>query len=280
MVEDTIDFFSTHLFGVAAVFYIFLVLRFLAITSSVHFILWTWQPEFLKSRRIQNGTLRPGQIRQEVKNALLGFLTWSLIAQFCFFLFQNDFTHVYLNWDQYPVWIVPVNILGWMLFHDVYFYWTHRWLHTPWAYRNIHYVHHRSKIPNPYSSHSFHWIEALINGFYIIPILLFMPIHPVMLFFMGVVTHFFTIWGHFNYELMPFQTWFKWWGRWVTTSTHHNFHHVEVNKNFGLYLRYWDLWFSTLSAETEKFFMSRVGLSEKIKTGSESESGLEISRDS
>jgi sterol desaturase/sphingolipid hydroxylase (fatty acid hydroxylase superfamily) len=45
---------------------------------------------------------------------------------------------------------------------DLYSYWTHRALHTPWMYRNVHKVHHRFVHPTPYSAFALHPLEFIM----------------------------------------------------------------------------------------------------------------------
>ncbi|MBI5277215.1 MAG: sterol desaturase family protein [Burkholderiales bacterium] len=35
------------------------------------------------------------------------------------------------------------------------------------------------------------------------------------------------------------------WGRWLTTTLHHEMHHAYGRHNFGLYFTWWDRWCGT-----------------------------------
>lgn len=258
MIQQGIDFFTEYPWAFFPAFYAFICLRLILFSGGMYLLLWKLFPNQLERRRIQHGQPYKGQIREEIIASCLGYFTWAAIAQALWFVFAAGWTKIYVDLDSRPLYWIPLGIVLAMLIHDFYFYWLHRWLHTPWAFKNVHYTHHRSKVPTPYAAHSFHWIESLLNGLYIIPIILLVPMHVGTLFAFAMLTHFFSTWGHFNYELMPFQTWFKWWGRWVTTSSHHNHHHIFVTKNFGLYVRYWDKWFGTLSPKTQEYFEKKI----------------------
>ena len=43
------------------------------------------------------------------------------------------------------------------LFHDTWFYFVHRILHSRWILRHVHYMHHQSTTPSAFSGYSFHW---------------------------------------------------------------------------------------------------------------------------
>lgn len=48
--------------------------------------------------------------------------------------------------------------------HDVYFYATHRLLHTRPLYKWVHSWHHRAHNPSPWTAFSFHPVEALVQA--------------------------------------------------------------------------------------------------------------------
>ena len=50
-----------------------------------------------------------------------------------------------------------------IVWHDFYFYWAHRLLHTRWMLRHVHHVHHRSRSPSPFAAYAFHPVEAFIK---------------------------------------------------------------------------------------------------------------------
>lgn len=51
--------------------------------------------------------------------------------------------------------------------------------------------------------------------------------------------------GHAGLELAwPGSTRSRWTG-WLTTTTHHDLHHVEGRYNFGLYFTFWNQWMGT-----------------------------------
>ncbi|MFZ8409584.1 sterol desaturase family protein, partial [Staphylococcus aureus] len=80
--------------------------------------------------------------------------------------------------------------------HDTWFYWTHRWMHTPRVFRIAHAVHHDSRPPTAWAAMAFHPIEA-VTGAVIIPLLtLGIPIHIGAL---GLVLGIMTVMGVTNH---------------------------------------------------------------------------------
>jgi len=153
---------------------------------------------------------------------------------------KQGWSLIYEDWNAYPLWMMPMSILAYLLLHDAWFYWTHRLMHWPPAFRVAHAVHHDSRPPTAWAAMSFHPWEA-ITGAVVIPVLVFLiPIHIAAL---GVVLTIMTVMGitnHMGWELFP-----RWMvhgpaGRWLITATHHQKHHDAYRGNYGLYFRLWD----------------------------------------
>ena len=60
-------------------------------------------------------------------------------------------------------------VVAGLLFNDAWFYGWHRTLHHPALFRHVHVVHHRSVDVNPFTSYSFHVVEAVLLGLWIVP---------------------------------------------------------------------------------------------------------------
>ncbi len=250
--DHVIQFLIEHITWFPVILFLFLSLRYFLISSIMYVSLWFVFSKALKKRRIQEGALLKNQIWNEIRHSLESFAAMSVICTPLFYLYAHGKTTIYHNWVDYPLWWIPINILIFFFWHDWTFYIHHRWLHTPWAYKHIHYVHHISRIPTPFASHAFHWVEGAMQIVFIYPVVMWVPMHPWTFVGFMALSAFFASWGHFNYELMPLGTWHAWWGSWVTTSTHHNLHHKYNNGNFSLYLRSWDRVNGTLHPQTEE----------------------------
>ncbi|KAJ7524036.1 hypothetical protein O6H91_18G074100 [Diphasiastrum complanatum] len=59
---------------------------------------------------------------------------------------------------------IVLQLLVYFLIEDYGNYWLHRWLHSDWAYNNIHYVHHKFMAPMSFAAPYAHWSEVLILG--------------------------------------------------------------------------------------------------------------------
>ncbi|MEY2942496.1 MAG: hypothetical protein RLY97_510 [Pseudomonadota bacterium] len=152
----------------------------------------------------------------------------------------RGWTQIYTDWHAFPLWWLALAPLLYLLAHDAWFYWTHRWMHRPTPFRLAHAVHHASRPPSAWAAMSFHPIEAITGAVVIPALVLLIPIHVAML---GLVLTIMTIMGvtnHMGWELFPRRLVQSRLGHWLITASHHQRHHAQYRCNYGLYFRHWD----------------------------------------
>jgi sterol desaturase/sphingolipid hydroxylase (fatty acid hydroxylase superfamily) len=131
------------------------------------------------------------------------------------------------------------------MLHDAWFYWTHRLMHHPRVFPWSHRTHHLSVAPTPWSAYSFSATEALVQALYLPVVLLVLPAHQTVIFLWMIWMVLRNVMGHSGTELLP-RAWIAgWWGRWLTTTLHHEMHHAHGRYNYGLYFVWWDRWCGT-----------------------------------
>ena len=136
-----------------------------------------------------------------------------------------------------------------IVWHDFYFYWLHRLLHTRWLLRHVHGVHHRSRNPSPWAAFSFHPLEAFAQVA-IVPItLLAVPLHEGVLMAFAVHQIVRNAHGHAAVETLPHGFARHWLGRHLTTTTHHHLHHETGAGNYSLWFTWWDRLMGTERAD-------------------------------
>jgi sterol desaturase/sphingolipid hydroxylase (fatty acid hydroxylase superfamily) len=192
--------------------------------------------------------LRPGiyagqapQICREIAWSLASAAIYGLPAGVVAWGWQaHGWTLIYTRPADYPPWWLPVSFLAYLLLHDTWFYWTHRWMHRPGPFRIAHAVHHASRPPTAWAAMSFHPIEA-VTGAVVIPALVFLiPVHAAVL---GLVLLTMTVMGvtnHMGWEMFPRSLVHSRIGKWLITASHHERHHEQYRCNYGLYFRHWD----------------------------------------
>jgi sterol desaturase/sphingolipid hydroxylase (fatty acid hydroxylase superfamily) len=194
------------------------------------------------------GKVRPGhysglapQIRREIGWSLVSAAIYGVPAGVVAWGWQaRGWTQIYTDVSAYPLWWLPLSLFAYLLAHDTWFYWTHRWLHRPAPFRIAHAVHHASRPPTAWAAMSFHPVEAL-TGAVVIPTLVFiLPIHVAVL---GAVLMIMTLMGitnHMGWEMFPRRLVHSRAGLWLITASHHQRHHEIYKCNYGLYFRFWD----------------------------------------
>ena len=199
---------------------------------------------FALATRIRHRGLYRGldpQIRREIAWSLASAAIYGAPAGVIAWGWQNrGWTRIYGDIHAYPLWYAPLSVLLYLVAHDTWFYWTHRWMHRPRIFRVAHAVHHASRPPTAWAAMAFHPVEAL-TGAVAIPLLVFViPIHVVAL---GLVLTVMTVMGvsnHMGWEMFPRFMWRGTVGRWLITASHHQRHHERYGCNYGLYFRFWD----------------------------------------
>lgn len=181
------------------------------------------------------------QIRREIAWSLASCVIFGLPAGIVAWGWKaHGWTRIYTDIHAMPLWWMPVSLALYLLAHDTWFYWTHRWMHAPRVFRLAHAVHHASRPPTAWAAMSFHPIEA-ITGAVIIPLLVFIvPIHVGVLACVLTIMTVMGVTNHMGWEIFPRALVHGPLGGWLITATHHQRHHEQYRCNYGLYFRLWD----------------------------------------
>jgi Delta7-sterol 5-desaturase len=201
------------------------------------------------SHRLISGWPTAADLRREIAYSISTTMVLAAIASLLLALMVSDVVEIY----QEPLkhgwaWLL-LSLPLVILWHDTWFYWTHRLLHTRWLFRRVHGVHHRSRNPSPWAAFSFHPFEALIQGMVLPLFLLVAPLNEYVVIAFAVHQIARNAHGHAAVETLPrgfVRHWF--WGR-VVTTTHHHLHHETARGNYGLWFTWWDRWCGTERAD-------------------------------
>jgi sterol desaturase/sphingolipid hydroxylase (fatty acid hydroxylase superfamily) len=206
----------------------------------LHVLLKRWL-----AHRVIAGWPTARDIRREMAYSLGSLVIFAALGSVVFALIIRGHVLIYRQPYAHGAPWLWLSLPAMLLWHDFYFYVTHRLLHTPWLFRHVHGVHHRSRAPSPWAAYAFHPLEALVNGLVTPLALLVVPLHwsVVLLFALHQIVR--NAHGHLALETMPrgfARHWF--WGR-FTTTTHHHQHHETAQGNYGLWFTWWDRWCGT-----------------------------------
>ena len=152
-----------------------------------------------------------------------------------------------------------LEVGGYVLLFDAYFYALHRLLHTRLLFRTVHATHHRSRAPVLATALAMHPIESLAIMTFVPIMMYLLPIHlaslvVIVLFLLGSILLAHCGWAVVpaGWERAPLIGWY------VTPRTHHA-HHTRRDCNYGATLSVFDRLFGTWNGAWSQPAPGRLG---------------------
>lgn len=216
-------------------------LRFLVVSGAYHFVFLVLFKKRLKNRILNDKKIKRKQVVREMKLSFYSAWIFGGIFMTTLFLYQRGALAIYEPISAYPIWYIPVSILVFLVLHDTYYYWLHRWMHqSNWLWK-MHLAHHKSTTTSVLTAFSFHPIEAFLQSIFLVFFLICIPMSivglTIILFIMTISA---TI-NHAGIEIYPKRKWSSLFSKCVIGATHHDLHHKQSKKNYGLYFTFWDI---------------------------------------
>ncbi len=253
------DFSHPSLFILAIVICSAVVIfRYLLVAGTFYLFFYGWNPQRWASRKINPKPHPPGQYRKEIIWSLVTSLIFGLTGAVMALGWQKGIFKIYEDINHFGLWYLPVSILIAMLLQETYYYWLHRLMHHKQLYRIVHRVHHDSHIASPWTSFSFHPLEALLQAIIFPVILLFLPMHPAAIVVYLTIMTITSAINHLDVEIYPAGFEKHPVGKWMIGATHHSLHHKQFRYNYGLYFTCWDKWMKTESPLYKKLFSEKT----------------------
>ncbi len=221
------------------------IFRYFLVAGGMWILFYKYNPASLRRRQIYFQLPSIKSQRTEIKWSLLTSVLFGASGAILGVMWQLGWTRLYLPFNSYPLWYFPVSFFLLSLIHDFYFYVTHRFLHIPWVYRRAHYAHHQSLTPSPWASFSFHPWEGLIEALPVPLIVLFLPVHPLVLLAYLTAMTVSSVTNHLGFEILPSGSARHPIGKYLISGVHHSQHHKSFKHNYGLFYTFWDRWFET-----------------------------------
>jgi lathosterol oxidase len=187
---------------------------------------------------IEKRPLAPGQVRLEIVGSLVSIAIFAVYGVISVLAERRGV--ITINWHPAPFTIL-VNLVLLTLWNEVHFYACHRFLHTRWLYRKVHAVHHRSIVPTPFSTFSFHWFEATLLSSVMILALLVWPLDIITIVIFPGISLIGNSIGHMNYAVFLDKSE----SELLAACQRHTAHHTRWSGNYGFYLPWLDQWLST-----------------------------------
>lgn len=145
-------------------------------------------------------------------------IMWNRLAESSYFMYEGGRLGVDSSFNLKQEFIA---LLVCAVYIDVHFYWTHRWLHAPYMYKQVHKLHHRFKAPQAIAAvyaHPFEFIFGNMAGIALGP--MFTNAHPYTCWLWYAICLVSTCGSHSGYQFLQ--------------STKHDDHHKFFNWNFGV----------------------------------------------
>ncbi|MBC7409298.1 MAG: sterol desaturase family protein [Arcicella sp.] len=258
-------------FTLCLVMFILITSRYFILGSIFHVYFYVWKREKWENRKINKREYPQNQFKKEVFWSMLTAIVFSVVGAISALAWQRGYTAIYLNINDYPLLWFPISIIVAMFIHETYYYWLHRLMHHPKIYKQVHQVHHDSKITSAWTAFSFHPIEGFLEALIMPVIIIIVPMHLyAILFHLSIMTITAAI-NHLDIEVYPRNLFGNLLGKHVIGATHHSHHHKFYRYNFGLYFTFWDKWIKTESPSFGRDFSTRGEKESQKKRGMEKE---------
>ena len=183
-------------------------------------------------RRLDPRPVAAGQLKRELWLSAGSVAIFGFGMVFPWGLLQLAWARLAMNPSG---WQIGLEIAALAIWNDVHFWINHRLLHTR-ALRRFHGPHHRSMVCTPFSTYSFHPVEAVMLGNVI---LLPMLVHDFSFWALAslpVFSLFFNSVGHSNYDFFPRVSY----RHWFAASRRHHLHHAAHRGNYGFQFTFMD----------------------------------------
>ena len=244
--------------------------RYYPIAGLAFLIFWVLGKKAFALRRVQDSFPEAERIWYEIKYSFGTLVIFTGIGLFSVYLRHFGLTKVYVDLDKYGTWYMIGSFVLLTVWHETWFYWAHRAMHSKLLFKHVHLVHHRSINPTPFAAYSFHPIEAVLEGLYLLIFTMVIPSYRYMVLFHTFYAMLLNIYFHTGYEFFPKNFLRGRITKWINTSTHHNMHHSKTHGNYSLYFNFWDRILGTNHPEYQKTFEEIAGRAADASGGSPS----------
>jgi Delta7-sterol 5-desaturase len=252
-VEQALYFLRADFWSYPTLVGLFVLSIFIVVLFRYLLFAWLYQA-IVRSLYRAPKRLKDQQYWREVRWSAISSGLFAILSTMCFWAFQHGYTKIYVDFDAYSLGYFFFSIVVVLVAYETYYYWLHRWMHKPGVFRIVHKVHHESVSTSVFTSFSFHPLEALLQFIFLPVVIFILPLHYVALAIVLMAMTISAIVNHAGIEIFPRKFYAHPVGKWLIGSTHHELHHKEFTRNFGLYFTFWDKLMNTESNKLAKRF--------------------------
>ncbi len=193
----------------------------------------------LERHKIQTREASAADVRREIASSLRTVLVFSVVYAGLYFGARAGFFTICLGIAPLGWGYMLLSMIGIVVAHDAYFYWTHRLLHLR-RFARFHRAHHQSITPTAYSCYAFDGVEATMHALFQPLWLLAVPMQLPALMIAIAFMLMRNVFAHSGVELFAHGSSRSKWFGWLVTNTDHDLHHASFHYNFGFHFTWWD----------------------------------------
>lgn len=215
-------------------------------------LLWHFYPKALLRSPWRKGSQWAKEFKFFSLTMLFGLLPIQLISGLMSYRGLHIYPEISDRGIIYWVFSSLALFVGW----DLYFFVIHRWMHTDFMYRKVHYAHHLSNSPQGMTSQSVHPVESFLSYLYTPVLIYFLPIHESTLIVFQWAIIFVVVYEHSAFAPAPFLA--KIHRHLINPSYHHYLHHQHRSGNYSFFINIWDRIFQTNLPVYQKYMETGV----------------------
>ncbi len=194
----------------------------------------------LANKSLRLKPLMNSSIRNDILLSVLSAVVFGICGALIISEYTLGATLLYTNLYEYGLWYLVASFVVVLILQDTYFYFIHRMFHHPLMFKWMHYGHHRSGEPTPWSSSAFDLPEAIVQALFFVGVIYIVPLHFITLVAALITMTVWAVFTHLGFEVFPSSSKSHWIGKWLIGSMHHSTHHRKYKVHYGLYFTFWD----------------------------------------
>ena len=197
----------------------------------------------IQSKRFLKPALHRWAVRVAAANlGMAGIITGSLM----YYWSKGGYSQLYFDVHDWGYAYTALSTVLTFVVIEAIAYYTHRWLHGKWMFKQVHVWHHRCVAPHPLTTVTMHPFEFLTFQATIFVPLFVYPIWAPAFAFLLVYVLVFNIMDHSGIDMRHYLPWHS-------SSRYHDDHHVHFHCNYGQNLMCFDRWHGTLRRKNRRY---------------------------
>jgi sterol desaturase/sphingolipid hydroxylase (fatty acid hydroxylase superfamily) len=221
-------------------FFTIILARYFIIAGGAYLLFYPLLGKRIAKRSLRQAPPISAAIFNDIKLSILSTVVFAVCATFIILEYKLGFTLLYTDPRKYGLWYLVASFVGVLMLQDTYFYFMHRLFHHPSLFRWMHYGHHSSGDPTPWSSFAFDPPEAILQALFFVGIIFVIPLHFMTLAIALLTMTIWAVFSHLGFYLFPPSSQNHWLESWFIGPTYHSIHHRKYKMYYGLYFTVWD----------------------------------------